>query len=476
MQRFVAVVRVFTLALLVAPLPALAQTNSELNAGIQFDFSLPGARSLSLGGAFVALADDATAAWGNPAGLTILTRPEISAEGRFWNFNNLITDRGHNFGSPTNIGFDNIAGLVNAESESWTQSLAFLSYVHPTPRWTFGAYRHQVSNFDAEIQSSGPFLDRPGDVDRVEPFRGTMELDIVNYGASAAIRVNQNLSLGAGVTFDQFSIDSRTARAIYVPFTAVPPAQRPLYTNLGQKFGPPDFSEGNVLLDVSESGTDWATGFDAGVIWRAPRWSAGAAYRYGPTFQYDATTIVGPGGAKEPFYVPFVGTVFDTEQVDFNLPDTFAVGFTVKPLETLVISFEYDRVRYSELSENTAEVFGIEEHDPDPANAAAVTAAIRNDLNFPDANQIRFGAEYAIARPSGAVLLRLGGWFDPDHRMQYTGAPEARPRLATLWRPGEDEFHVAPGVGFAFQKFQIDAALDISERVNTVSFSTVYRF
>jgi hypothetical protein len=60
--------------------------------------------------------------------------------------------------------------------------------------------------------------------------------------------------------------------------------------------------------------------------------------------------------------------------------------------------------------------------------------------------------------------------------MQYTGAPEARPRLATLWRPGEDEFHVAPGVGFAFQKFQIDAALDISERVNTVSFSTVYRF
>src|SRR5678815_5344720 len=125
------------------PLASNAQSNAEVNAGVQFDFSLPGARSLSLGGAFVALADDATAVWGNPAGLTILTRPEVSAEGRLWNFNNIVTDKGHAFGSATNVGFDNITGLVQSESESWTQSLAFLSYVYPTPRWTLGAYRHQ---------------------------------------------------------------------------------------------------------------------------------------------------------------------------------------------------------------------------------------------------------------------------------------------------------------------------------------------
>src|SRR5688572_27164336 len=70
------------LALLcLSPFSAFAQTNAEVNAGVQFDFSLPGARSLSLGGAFVALADDATSVWANPAGLTILARPEVSAEG-----------------------------------------------------------------------------------------------------------------------------------------------------------------------------------------------------------------------------------------------------------------------------------------------------------------------------------------------------------------------------------------------------------
>src|ERR1700693_4330961 len=40
----------------------IGQTNSEINSSIQFNFSPPGARSLALAGAFLALADDATAA------------------------------------------------------------------------------------------------------------------------------------------------------------------------------------------------------------------------------------------------------------------------------------------------------------------------------------------------------------------------------------------------------------------------------
>ena len=62
--------------------PALCISATEINAGIVFNFSAPGARSLALGGAFVGLADDATAAYVNPAGLTLLSRPQLSTEVR----------------------------------------------------------------------------------------------------------------------------------------------------------------------------------------------------------------------------------------------------------------------------------------------------------------------------------------------------------------------------------------------------------
>ena len=53
---------------------------------LEFSFSNPGARSMGFGGAFVALADDATAAFANPAGLVQLVRPEVSIEGRLWSY------------------------------------------------------------------------------------------------------------------------------------------------------------------------------------------------------------------------------------------------------------------------------------------------------------------------------------------------------------------------------------------------------
>jgi len=49
-------------------------------------------------------------------------------------------------------------------------------------------------------------------------------------------------------------------------------------------------------------------------------------------------------------------------------------------------------------------------------------------------------------------------------------------RAQVLFRPGEDQFHAMPGIGLVFPKIQFDAAVDFSERTQTVSFSLVYRF
>ena len=86
--------KILILIALVA-LPAAAQnTDIESLSGLQFNFGNPGARSLGMGGAFLGLADDASAAEANPAGLTILRKPEISFEGRNFEEQQLFTTSG----------------------------------------------------------------------------------------------------------------------------------------------------------------------------------------------------------------------------------------------------------------------------------------------------------------------------------------------------------------------------------------------
>src|SRR6266550_8881347 len=86
------------LLLLLGATGASAQSSSEVNSGLQLNFASPGARSLGIGGAFVGLADDATSAYTNPAGLVNVHRAELSGEMRSWQFTNEFPTRGHAFG------------------------------------------------------------------------------------------------------------------------------------------------------------------------------------------------------------------------------------------------------------------------------------------------------------------------------------------------------------------------------------------
>src|SRR5688572_6657952 len=75
--------KVIGVLLVLVAIPATAQNvDIEALSGLQFNFGNPGARSLGMGGAFLGLADDASGAEANPAGLTILRKPEVSIEVR----------------------------------------------------------------------------------------------------------------------------------------------------------------------------------------------------------------------------------------------------------------------------------------------------------------------------------------------------------------------------------------------------------
>ena len=133
------------LALLVCPV-ATAQST------IEPPIVNPGARSLGLGGAFVAVADDATAAWANPSGLMQLARPEISVEGRSWS-----EDR---------------EGLASNQS-----NLGFLSFVLPRQKWSIAIYGQTLTSLEF------PTLWQ-ADTNEVEPLSGPEKLSDTAVGNS----------------------------------------------------------------------------------------------------------------------------------------------------------------------------------------------------------------------------------------------------------------------------------------------------
>src|SRR5215472_10782626 len=122
--------KLFILIALIA-VPAVAQnTDIESLSGLQFNFGNPGARSLGMGGAFLGLADDASAAEANPAGLTILRKPEISIEARNYLESQLFTTTG-TFPDVTRTAFNHYSRRAE---------LTFASAVYPIGNFTIGAY------------------------------------------------------------------------------------------------------------------------------------------------------------------------------------------------------------------------------------------------------------------------------------------------------------------------------------------------
>ena len=105
------------LAILLLAAPILAQSSAEVNAGIQFNFLNPGASHLGMGGAFIGGADDATAAYANPAGVINILRPEVSLEGRVWTYGPSNPESGRGSGSPTGIGVDKIGHIREATTQ-----------------------------------------------------------------------------------------------------------------------------------------------------------------------------------------------------------------------------------------------------------------------------------------------------------------------------------------------------------------------
>jgi hypothetical protein len=161
--RRLAVAAVVLIGIVVAPRPCWSQDSSGITDSV---FTNPGARSIALGGAFAAIADDATAAFANPAGLVQILRPELSVELR---------------GTAAVADSDTPYDVANSVS-----GLGFFSFVYPAESWAVALYSHQLASLGLSI---------------LDPLDLRREFSVRSYAAAAAFEVGEHLSLGAGLSY-----------------------------------------------------------------------------------------------------------------------------------------------------------------------------------------------------------------------------------------------------------------------------------
>jgi hypothetical protein len=431
-------VLILLLVELLAPAGVAAQDQQPI-IPLQLSFSDPGARSMGFGGAFVALADDATAAFANPAGLVQLLRPEVSIEARRWSYSTPFTEGGRVEGLPSGTGIDTIVGLRTATSDEDITGLSFLSLAYPIGSWSLAFFRHEYANLQFFSETQGLF---GGGTDccqnRFLDQRATSGLDFVSSGFSVAYRISDKVDLGLAVVYYDTSLESNVTQFL------------PDDDSQESYFGPNSYlPESSVLSQRSFSDdSDWA--LTGGLLWRlSESWSIGGVYRQAPEMNFGIEVTA---GEAIDFGVPPGEVLARASGGPIEFPDIYGLGFAYRaPDGRLTVSFQWDRVEYSDIPVS----LGLD------------------DQTIDDADELHLGAEYVFLGSTPIIALRLGTWLEPDHQMRAT---TDNPVTRALLSGGGDKMHYAAGLGVAMQRFQIDLAVDFADRVDTVSLSAIYSF
>ena len=429
-------------ALLVLGSVFLARTAIAQEGPVTFEFSFsnPGARSMALGGAFAALADDATAAFANPAGLVQLDEPEFSVEARYWSYETPFVTGGRVDGEPTGQGVDTVRGVRVGSSKSSPSDLSFASYIQPFDRWSVALYRHTWADFSAQSRVDGLFgIDEEGEFTRSEDILTSTRFEVVNTGVAIGYQMTPSLSLGLGAVYFQGVLDSVSLEYIQ---------------DDDRFFQPNAFAPENLDTSYFHQANDSGITLNGGLLWQvSPQFSLGAYFREGPELDLLAREITGPADDEVP-----PGTVELDRVAPLKLPDVYGLGGAYRSLDgRWTVGVEWSHVNYSSIT--------------DSLNGAVLDSG---QVSISDADQLHVGIEYVLVDSDPVIAFRVGGWRDPAHTVGF--GPSAGPLERVIFPGGEDDVHLVTGLGFAFDRFQIDLGVDLSDSLNTASLSMVYRF
>jgi long-chain fatty acid transport protein len=359
-------------------LPFQDQLDLQANANV---IQGSGARAFGMGGAFLARADDATAASWNPAGLSYLRRPEIS-------FVLVDGDFGALSQAPQNVLF--------LDDERHSRAPDFVAFTYPFSfRSTTGAAQvsyQRVVSFDADRT-----IEEPG---RIRQIRSRGGFDVIALGSG--FQVSRHLRFG--LTVNRW-IDGYN-QSLEVP------APRSVPTRQNAQF---DFKGWNAHIGVMWSpfealniGAVLKTGFTADMALRRSR-----------VDRYD--TSEGPIETSN---------AYGRDDLELSFPGAAGIGTSWRPRPNITISLDYTRTRWSTgYIRNFFTLPKTELDEPPPVPEAptdffpVLPYPTLDDPKQRDTSQLRLGGEYVIIREHVKLPVRAGFFTDDQYFNAVGGAP-----------------------------------------------------
>jgi long-subunit fatty acid transport protein len=350
----------FVIALGVAP-SAQAQQQPSIQNGpvpVTYSFAPPGARSLAMGASFIGLADDATASESNPAGLTILTKPELSAHFRYSSFDTTVPD------TVIGTGFKTFNDTVGSPS--------FFSFVYPWKHAALSLYYQRAADFKSHSFFDGviPGTTLPN-YDQVDTlFR------LENIGVSGALKIGSVVSIGASARISRVTLDS---------------LQRTTFPQ----------SDVGVLFRgfIAPKGSQTKATFNGGVLVTTSKFSLGAVYKQGAHYDFGTNFVI---DTTDGVNTAVLRSTF--QPLPVRIPDVFGGGLALRPTERWTLLADAVRVKYSQA-------------DPGPTFLNIYQQAGQGGREaLQDKTEVHVGTEYTwFGGNEWAFAVRAGFYSDPDH-------------------------------------------------------------
>jgi long-subunit fatty acid transport protein len=455
MKNFFRVWGMAVLALVCIAGSAYGLSNSEVNASFQFNFNNPGSRAAGMGGAFISQADDATAAYANPACIFMPPYPEVSIEMKQ---NRYTVNVPNYYRDWSNEEYEN----DGSGSREFTESLfnaSFASYIYPIEtksdvfrRLSFAVYRHELVKYEADIHTKT--FDIGGKWSPVFPTLQSVDFSITDYGFSFALGelFDGRLALGATLRFSQYEMDNDLKRYNIDPYRPADEKDNTSDENMLSRWSVDDERDDDIS-------------FIAGIYLRPFHklpLKMGAVYRQGPKFEGTEIYKEGPAtNAASPV----------SREYDYTLkiPDSYGFGISYQFAKSFTLAFDYVRVEYSDLMDNFA--VSVDEK--------TVTA---NDYEIEDADEYHIGLEYVMVFENSfidSLTFRGGYWYNPDHSLQFVSSkqePDIYESQRLIFSGGEDDHNYTFGLGASFGGLRIDFAGNMSDYYDAYSVSLTYVF